>query len=82
MRKSKIIVTTVDKEVITSVTCDFCGKEFDKKDAEQGIFNTINIDVAWDSKYDGYKFSGEICDDCIAKIIDGKLKKVQVFEIG
>lgn len=77
--KEMVIMEIMTKEhVVTNVTCDFCGEEFDKSGIEHGWYNTITVETTYGSKYDGFRFSGEICDACIEKIIEGKLQKTEI----
>jgi hypothetical protein len=69
------LTETVTRSKVKSVTCDFCGKQFGKEEAKNGWYNSIEIRTTYGSRHDGFRFSGEVCDDCIDKHFAGKLTK-------
>jgi hypothetical protein len=82
MKETKIIEETVQKTVITRVTCNFCKKDFGKENVDNEWYNKIEIETTYGSKYDGFQFTGEICDECIDKYFLNKLDKVKITIMG
>lgn len=57
----------------TSVTCDFCGKEFPGKDPVMNApVGEVAFSFGYGSKHDNWRFDADICDDCFDKLSSGK----------
>jgi len=72
---NKITVTRfkeITEEVIRSVSCDWCGEEFNETDA----INSFSIHFGYGSKYDGDIYYFDICDDCFDKYLKDKASEV------
>nr|MDO8112629.1 hypothetical protein [Candidatus Sigynarchaeota archaeon] len=78
MKETILTEVTITRPKVTRITCDFCGKQFDKQDVENGWTNSIEITTTYASRHDGFRFIGDVCDDCIDKHFAGKLRKEEV----
>ena len=80
MKKYKTV--KVEKEELTTVICDFCGKKFDKDWIECKGFGQIKVEFGYPSNYDGDVYKAEICDDCFKKLFKDKLKLMYNYMTG
>jgi len=74
MIKTKKVQKTVEEDEITSVQCDFCGKDFGELAKDFQCYGEITIDFGFGCSFDEAKFSLEICDSCFIKYFSDKLK--------
>jgi hypothetical protein len=63
------IFVTEEKEVINSISCDFCGKTIDASDVFDldNVFATIKWTAGFGSSFDMTTFELHICDECLDK---------------
>jgi hypothetical protein len=54
----------------TSVTCDFCGITY--KDPQSAPCTAFSIQPGYGSVYDDDRYSLDICDGCLAKLLVGE----------
>lgn len=63
---------TVEKDIVTSIICNKCGKEF-KNTTEfyPGFDNCHHFEIkfGYGSKFDGWTQSFDLCDACMIKFI-------------
>lgn len=74
LKDVKIVKEEIETEKVITVSCDFCQKEFDKLTVQCEGFGSINIEFGYGSKYDGIRYSGEICDNCFEIHFKEKLR--------
>lgn len=75
MRKYKKIKREYSEDKLIEVTCDFCGKKFNKKLLECQNFGKIRIDFRYGSNFDDNTFELHICDSCFIENFSKLLKK-------
>lgn len=71
MREFKKETEEVEKQVVTSAKCDWCGKEF-LKDKYTEIGTSFCVWFGWGSRFDADTFYFDICDDCFEKELEPK----------
>lgn len=61
------IFVTEEKEVIKSISCDFCGKTIDASDVFDldNVFATIKWTAGFGSSFDMTTFYLDLCDNCM-----------------
>jgi len=74
MKEYKTVKEVIEKEKLIKAKCDFCQEEFDEITVECEGFGDITIEFGYGSKYDGIKYSGEICDNCFKEHFKKKLR--------
>jgi len=74
MKKFKIEKKEIEAETVVSVSCDFCGKEFEGSWITCEGYGEIEIEFGYPSKYDGNAYAAEICDECFEKLFKDKIR--------
>jgi len=64
----------IEAETVVSVSCDFCGKEFEEGWLICEGHGQIKIEFGYPSEHDGDVWAGEICDECFKKLFKHKLR--------
>ena len=82
MKKFKIEKKEIEAETVVSVSCDFCGKEFEGSWISCEGYGQITIEFGYPSEHDGDIWEGEICDECFKKVFKDKLRLERNYLIG
>ena len=71
IEKKEMVEETI--QTTTSVTCDFCGKEFPGENpAMDAPVGEVAFSFGYGSKHDNWRFDADICDECFDKLSAGK----------
>lgn len=74
MRKTVSFETLVNKEKLTEICCNKCGRATkfeDDSDTDYSIneYQTINVGFGYGSRFDMQSWSFELCEDCLVDLL-------------
>lgn len=69
-----------EEEFLSKCRCGWCKKTFCNKKKLTGMRGAVfDLVFGWDSDYDLFKFSFEICDNCFKKHLEKFASKEEVY---